>query len=240
MKSPCNRTRLPPVAGAPAGFTLLELLVGISIFVLVGSVTFTLMAAVSKAWQRGTALCENLHAGDYIMDQVIDGLIAARHRDSMDGFQLEDRGDGPGSMDSITWVKEGPALVGEDSKLASTYHHVRFFVGRDEEGKSGAAFTVWGDEYLQPDDFDPDSLPPEVLSDRVVGFNCRVATNNFEMNRLEWMTSWKEDLPGGDNMTNHVPRFVEITLYLKPLTEGESPVEMRRMADIPVANKGMK
>ncbi len=236
MKSRCNNIR----PGSAAGFTLLELLVGIAIFVLVGSVTFTLMAAVSKAWQRGTALCENLHAGDYVMDQIVDGLLAARYRDNNDGFLLEDRGDGSGAMDSISWVKEGTALVGEDSKIASTYHHIRFFVGRDEEGTSGAAFTVWGDDYLQPDNFEPEALPAEVLSDRVVGFNCRVATNNFEMNRLQWMNSWDEDIGQGDNMTNHIPRFVEITLYLKPLAEGEPPVEMRRMADIPVANKGMK
>ncbi len=225
---------------AVRGFTLLELLVGISIFVLVGSVTFSLMAAVSKAWQRGTALCEDLHAGDYVLDQIMDGLLAARYRDRADGFQLKDEGSGPGAMDKISWVKEGPSLIGEDSHLARTYHRVRLFVGRDEEGTSGAAFTAWGDEYLQPENFDPDSLPPEVLSKRIVGINCRVATNNFEMNRLEWMDTWDDELPGGDNMTNHVPRFVEVTLYLKPLAEGEPPVEMRRMADIPVANQGMK
>ena len=38
-----------------------------------------------------------------------------------------------------------------------------------------------------------------------------------------------------DNLTNHVPRYVELTLYLEPLQEGETPVEMKRCVDIPVA-----
>jgi len=239
MKSPFNQFSAHQQP-CRTGFTLLELLVAIAIFALVSTITFSLLAAVSKAWERGTALSEDLHAGDYVIDQVIDGLLSARYRDKADGLLLKDNGDGPGAMDSLTWVKEGPALVGEDSNLAKTYHHIRFFVGKDKHGKTGAAYTAWGDEYLQPDDFDPDSLTPELLSDRVVGFNCRVATNNFEMSQLHWLDSWNEDIPGGDNQSNHVPRFIEITLYLKPLNDGSPPVEMRRMADIPLANQGMK
>ena len=227
-------------AESAAGFTLLELLVAIAIFALVSTITFALLAAVSKAWERGTAMSEDLHAGDYVIDQVVDGLLATRYRDKADGLRLEDNGNGPGAMDSITWVKEGPALVGEDSHLAKTYHHTSFFVGKDAKGKTGAAYTAWGDEYLQPDDFDPDTLPPEILSDRVVGFDCRVATNNFEMNKLEWLETWNEDMAGGDNQSNHIPRFIEITLYMKPLNPDDPPVEMRRMVDIPVANLGMK
>jgi len=222
------------------GFTLLELMVAIAIFALVSSITFALLAAVSKAWERGTALSEDLHAGDYVIDQVVDGLQAARYRDKGDGLILKNNGDGPGAVDSITWVKEGSSLVGEDSHLAKTYHHIRFFIGKDRNGKTGAAYTAWGDEYLQPDDFDPESLTPELLSDRVVGFNCRVATNDFEMSQLHWLDTWEDDLPGGDNETNHVPRFVEITLYLKPLGGDDAPLEMRRMVDIPMANQGMK
>ena len=223
-----------------AAFTLVELLIAIAIFSIVATLAAALLATVSKAWQRGTTLAEDLHAGDYVIEQLVNGLQAARWRDHGDGFLLKDNGNGPGASDSICWVKEGPDLVGEDTTLGKTFHHIKFFVGSDRKGKTGALYTAWGDEYMQPDNFDPDQVEPELLSDRVVGFNCRVATNDFEMDQLHWLDTWDDTLPGGDSLTNHVPRFVEVTVYLKPLDEKEPPIEMKRWVDIPIARQGMK
>jgi prepilin-type N-terminal cleavage/methylation domain-containing protein len=233
MHEPSSRTAL-------AAFTLLELLVAIAIFAVVASLAATLMATVSKAWQRGNALTQDLHSGDYVVEQLVNGLSQSRWRDRNDGFLLKDNGSGAEASDSICWVKEGPDLVGEDTSLSKTFHRIKFFVGRDANGKNGALYSAWGDEYLQPDDFDSDQVEPELLSDRVVGFDCRVATNDFDSDQLHWLETWEDTLPGGDNLTNHIPRFVEVTLYLKPLEEGEPPIVMKRWVDIPVARQGMK
>jgi len=224
-----------------AGFTLIELLVATSILVIVSAMTVLLVTTVTKAWQRATALSEDLHHGDYVIEQLVSALRATRYRGRADGFQLEKGSGGSLGADRISWVKEGPELVGEESTFAKTFHRIRFTVARDpESGKMGAAFTAWGDEYLQPDDFDSDALPPLILSDRVVGFSCRVATNGADTGEIEWLDAWDATLPGGDSETNHVPRFVELTLYLSPLEEGDAPVEMRRLVDIPIASEGMK
>jgi len=224
-----------------AGFTIVELLVAVALLVIVSTLTFTVFATVSKAWQRGTDLSQDLHHGDFVVEQLIGGLRQARYRTRNDGFILIDQGDGAGAQDSISWVKEGADLLGEDSPLSKTFHRVKFFIGTDKEtGKRGAVYTAWGDTYLQPDEFNPDDLPPQILSDRVVGFDVRVATNNFENDTLHWLNTWEDDLGPGDNQTNHIPRFVELTLYLKPLNADEPPIEMKRWVDIPVANAGMK
>ena len=227
-------------AGDRSAFTLLELLLAIAIFTIVATLASTLLATVSKAWQRGVALAEDLHAGDYVIEQLVNGLRQTRWRQRGDGLLLDSNGDGRGASDTLSWVKEGPDLVGEDTTLGKTFHRIKFFVGQDKRGKRGALFTAWGDEYLEPDEFDPDQLEPEMLSDRVVGFNCRVATNDFEGDQLHWFDTWEESLPGGDNLTNHVPRFIELTVYLKPLDEDGPPVEMKRWVDIPIARQGMK
>jgi hypothetical protein len=73
-----------------------------------------------------------------------------------------------------------------------------------------------------------------------VGFDCRVATNDFDMDQLHWLETWEDSLPGGDNLTNHIPRFIELTLYLKPLDENEPPIAMKRWVDVPIARAGMK
>lgn len=222
-------------------FTLIEILVALSIMTLVCTAAFSLLSTVSKAWQRGTELSKDLHAGDFVIEQLVGALRAARYRNGLDGLILIKNGSGRSSQDSISWVKEGSDLVGANSYMSKTFHHIRFFIGRDKDGNSGAVYTAWGDEYLQPDNFDPDELPPEILSDRVVGLNVRVATNDFENEKIEWMDKWEGSSPmiGGD-LTNHFPRFVEVTLYLKALDEGEPPIEMRRMVDIPIARQGVR
>ncbi len=236
-----RRHAVPPKLTTPSSaFTLLELLIAIAIFAIVASLAATLMVTVSKAWQRGNALTSDLHAGDYVIEQLANGLRSARWRNGGDGFLLQNNGGGPDASDSICWVKEGPDLVGEDTTLSKTFHRVKFFVGRDKKGKSGALYTAWGDVYLQPDDFEPDQVEPELLSDRVVGFDCRVATNDFENDQLHWLDTWEDSFSSGDNLTNHIPRFIEITLYLKPLDEDEPPITMKRWVDIPVARQGMK
>ena len=160
-----------------------------------------------------------------------------------DGFWLTNNGHDPESSDVISWVKEGAELVGEEASEAKSFHRIRFAVMKNKtDGKPGAAITAWGDEYLQPDDFDAEKVEPVFLSSRIVGFNCRVATNNVESEQLVWLDAWEDDMGVKDNLTNHVPRYVELTLYLEPLQEGETPVEMKRCVDIPVARtpNGMK
>lgn len=229
---PCGGTAL-----RRAAFTLVELLVAIAILTVVSGLSVVLLTTVTKSWQRGTALSEDLHHGDYVIEQLVTALRAARYRGAPDGMLLV-KGGSMGS-DTLSWVKEGAELVGEETTMAKTYHRIRFMIGRDDSaGKAGAAFCAWGDEYLRPDDFESDKLPLTLLSDRVVGFSCRVATNCADTGQIDWLDTWDESLPGGDNMTNHIPRFVELTLRLSPLEEGEEPIEMRRLVEIPVASSG--
>ena len=142
-------------------FTLIEILVALAVMTLVCAGAFSLLASASKAWQRGTELSKDLHAGDFVIEQVTGALRAARYRNGNDGLILEKNGSGSSAHDSISWVKEGPDLVGTDSTLAKIFHHVRFTIGREAGGNEGAIYTAWGDAYLQADDFDPEAIPPE-------------------------------------------------------------------------------
>lgn len=233
-------SRLTSHASPSHAFTLIEILVALAIMTLVCAGAFSLLASASKAWQRGTELSKDLHAGDFVIEQLTGALRAARYRSGDDGLILKKQGTGARAQDSITWVKEGPDLVGSDSPLAKTFHHIRFTIGEEKGGQAGALYSAWGDEYLQPEDFDPDDLEPALLSDRVVGLAVRVATNNFENDKIEWLDKWEGTCASGGDLTNHLPRFVEVTLFLKPLDEGEPPIEMRRLVDIPIARQGMR
>ena len=218
------------------GFTLVELLVSIVILSLITSVTYGIFNAVTRAWQRGMALSDEMQHGDFVMEQLVMGLRSAYYRDAGKnrdvrfGFWLEDMGSGSSAADTVSWVKLGPSLVGRGTEQSKGPHRVKFQLVPDPENdESAAAITVWSpDEYLQPEDFDSETLEPTLLATGIVGFDCRVSTN-VDSSEIIWEEEWEE--------TNSIPRLVELTLYLKPLQEGEEPVAMKRCVEIPVGKQ---
>lgn len=212
-----------------SAFTMLELMLAVSIMAVVATVTYASFSAVTLAWKKGTRLSDNMSHGDFVIEQLAMGLRSAYYPDkpgsSLYGFWLDDEGSGAGASDRISWVKVGSSLVGSEWQSAGAPHRVRFFTG-DSYSAGGAQVTMWPLLGL-PDDFDPDELEPTLLSSRVVGFDCRCANEFLDDSEPDWLDEWKE--------TNRIPRLVEITLYLEPLDDGDEPVEVKRLIQIPTA-----
>ena len=212
------------------GFTLLELMLSVGILALISSVTYMVFAVVIGGWRIGMAMTDTLNHGDYVMEQLVLGLRSAyypdgRGTDPVYGFWHEDAGGGgPGASDAISWVKMGEALVGGDAPFAGSPHRVRFAV-EDVDGIEGGAATAWQVVAL-PEDFDSDEVPVQLLSDRVIGFNCRAAYRQVD-DEIDWEDEWAH--------TNRLPSAVELTLYLEPPQSGDPPLEIKRVIGIPVA-----
>lgn len=231
-----DRCESPVACGSRArGFTLLEILLAVSILAVVSAITYVSFTTVVTAWRRGVALAEDLHHGDYVMDQLVMALRSTYFPEtgaksaSRYGFSLEDDGDGEQSSDTISWVKLGGSLVGEDCPFVGSPHRVRFFVGDSDDGERGAMVAAWRLEG-QPEEFDPDEdVTPVFLSREITGFNCRtlVPENVTDEGEVEWQDEWE--------YTNDVPLAVELTLYLTPLEEGGDPIEVKRVVQVPVA-----
>lgn len=212
------------------GFTMLELLVALALLVAATTIMAGTFWTVTRAWHRGVSLSDDLRHGDFLLEQLTLGLRSAYYPDAKGlpvsyGFWLEDNGDGAGSWDSISWVKIGGALVGDDSPVAVMPHRLKFLYAQDDDGKGGAAVTAWR-PTAESEEFEAEEPIPIFLSSQVEGFNCRAATNIAEGD-IQWSDDWEE--------TNRLPVAVEITLYMAPLEEGEEPVELKRLVKIPVA-----
>ncbi len=215
-------------SGASHGFTLLEILLAVTIMAIVMTVTFMTFSASTTAWQKGTALVDSLHHGDYVVQQLVMGLRSAYFPEVKGGaaeygFVHTDGGDGDSAEDEISWVKLGGALVGRDCQYVETPHRVRFFLGADEEGDTSAAVVSWQLQG-QPDDFDSDDVDPVFLSKRIVGFNCRMAWEVDDEGEIDWLDEWEE--------TNRIPTVVELALYVEPAQEGDDPVELKRIVGV--------
>ena len=212
------------------GFTLLELMLAVSILAAVTTVTYLTFSTVSQAWQRGLALTESIHHGDFVIEQIVLGLRSSYFPEtggdgSEFGFQHEDGGEGWADADTISWVKIGSALIGKEAPYAGSPHRVKLTLEDDDEGRTAVAVRSWRVKG-QPEDFDPEEVEPVFLSTRIEGFNCRAAYQIID-DEIDWMDEWEH--------TNKLPTVVEITLYLEPLEEGGEPVEVRRLLGIRAA-----
>jgi len=213
-----------------SAFTLLEILLAVTIMSLVATVTCMTFAAATSAWQRGIRLADSMNHGDFIIDQLAMGLRSAFYPGDSGkspdyGFVHEDNGDGEGARDKISWIKIGGSLVGSHCEFAATPHRVEFFLD-NVDGGSAVGIRAW-QLFGQLDDFDPEDIDPEYLSKRVVGFSCRAALEMEDDGGVEWEDEWEE--------TNTIPPAVEITLYLEPPDEDEQAVELKRVVELPVA-----
>lgn len=202
------------------GFTLLEIMLAVSLLALVSTITMLALGAVVTAWQRGLSLSERLHHGDFVMQQLVAGLGSIYHTAPEHGFYLEDNGVGERSSDVIRWVKIGDSLTGPMGGL----HRVEFWMENREDGMV-VSVRAW-DLLKENTDFDPLTIEPTALSrpDTITGFNCRTGQRDSEdAHKIEWLDEWED--------TNSVPEFVEITLYLKPMDGGRMPIESKRIVE---------
>lgn len=232
MKRPGQRLRLPDCRRA--GFTLLELLLAISILTVVMAGTYLAFGVVTTAWKCGQAMSEGIHHGDFVLDQLVMGLRSAYYPTAKArgyGFMLEDNADGSFAQDKISWVKLGRALVGKSCPFADSPHRVEFTV--EDTGRATAvAIRAWRAVGL-PEDFDPTEEAPVSLSRQVTGFDCRCAME-IEDGEIAWEDEWVDDL------TNMLPRYVEITVYLAPVDKGGEAIELRRIVELPTAHLSWK
>ncbi len=206
------------------GFTLLELLVALSIFSIAFAIVGVAFYTTTRAWSRGTQALEGLHEGDYVMDQVVSALRSAAWfrttgANGRYGFWIED-GEDQYPADTISWVASGSALMPPDSPYRLGLHRLTLSIEDSDLGEP--SLTV---RAVPPfvDEEDMEEPEPWFASGGVRGLDCRIWDGELE----DWIDEWE--------FTNRLPTRVEIALYFDPPRPGEDPVVLRRLVDIPVA-----
>ena len=218
------------------GFTLIELLLAIALLGLVSASVALVLSVGFESWRAGTEMAEESSEGDAVMEQIVAALRSAHYPangepDYEYGFQHEDDGEEADARDSFSWVKIGSALIGEDVPWAGSSHRVRLFVSDDEEGQGPGLYVSAWQLVGQPEDFEPEEdVVPVLLSDRVIGLDCRMHDPDKadEVGEpYEWIDDWE--------LSNRVPTHVLVTLALRPQNGGREPDVFVRMVDIPMS-----
>ncbi len=204
------------------GFTLLEVLVALALLATAFTIIVGTFSTTIGAWKRGNELLDDLHHGDFIMEQLVASLRSAAYFETAPdkyGFHLDDRGGGSYPADMISWVTSGTAFMPPGSPLANGLHRLVITVEDNEDGDPAVAIRAF--PHLA--DIEDDEEDPWFLSTVVKGIDCRT----YNLEDEDWDDHWED--------TNAIPSIVEVTLYMDPLEEYDDPVTLSRMVQIPVA-----
>ena len=186
---------------------------------LIVHMTFT---STLKAWQRGAELVEELHHGDFVIDQLVLALRSMAffpNAPSRYGFWLEDHG-GAFPRDKLSWVTSSTAFIPPDSPLARGLHRVEVTIDENKDGDPCFAVSAW--PHLAKED-DRGEVETWYISSRVKGLECRT----YDAKDEEWEDTWED--------TNAVPSLIQITVYLDPLEKYGEAVKISRLVEIPIA-----
>lgn len=215
------------------GFTLLELLIALSILGLISVMLATSFYSVNRSWTVSREVMDSGGHSDYLMEQLTSALRSAYTPGTGEkhGFLFVDGGEDENARDIIEWSKIGPALVGEEARYAEVPHRIRVYVSEADGPEHPGGFTVkaWRQD-LQTEDFDPDEDAAELcLSPRVIAFDCRMLdpdTPRTADDEINWTDEWSK--------TNTIPDAVEITLWMRAPEKGAAPVARRRIVELPM------
>ena len=208
-----------------SGFTLLELLVAMTILVIAMAVIWQTFSSTIGAWRRGGELLDELRHGDFVMEQLISALRSAAFFESAPGkygFTLKNS-DKNYPADKLSWVTASSAFMQPDSPLMNSLHRIVFSIEDGPDGDLAVAIRA----YPQLADMEEDDVDPWFVSSEVKGINCRVY--DLEADSPDWENDWED--------TNSIPSLMEITLYMDPLEKYGDPITIQRIVEIPVARK---
>lgn len=196
------------------GFTLIELLVALVIFSLAAAIAAGTFWSVTKAWVRGGEMLEQLHYGEFAMEQLVTALRGAAWFPSKPeafGFWLE--------RDKASWVTSGTAFLPPDSPLRNGLHRLSVSVG-SAQGERGLVVRAW--PHLT-EDADENDAEPWLVCPEAEEFSCEW----YDFDVDSWSTDWEE--------TNSLPKLVRVTLKMKKRAEFDEELELQRLVELEVA-----
>lgn len=206
----------PRRASRAAAFTLLELLLALSIFSVVSAMAAAAFWSVTKSFNRSTELLEQLHYGEFAMDQLVASLRSAAWFSSKPeafGFWLEPDGG------TASWVSSGSAFLPPDSPYRNGLH--RLSVSVERVGRQhGLAVRVFSHLAEDPDPRDAD---PFLAAPSVREFECEW----YDFEDESWSHDWEE--------TNSLPKLVRLTLVMDKREGDDEPLRLSRVVDLEVA-----
>ncbi|MDZ8117857.1 prepilin-type N-terminal cleavage/methylation domain-containing protein [Pontiella agarivorans] len=207
------------------GFTLLELLVALTLLVIAMSIAFQAFSGTVRGWKRGIEVIDGIKHGDFAMQQIksaLNSTIYFFNPRKTYAFTFEKDSSGGLPADSISFVTSSGAMMPYDSPFARGPHRLRLFI--DEEFGAPALFATALPAVPDVEDEESEfEAEPILVSTAVQGLEILV----WDFENEEWTEEWEKE--------NAVPERIQITIYVASDDEDEDPIPFMRVLEIPVA-----
>jgi prepilin-type N-terminal cleavage/methylation domain-containing protein len=207
------------------GFTLIELLLALVVFSLAVAMAAGAFWSILRTWNRGGELLEQLHYGEFAMEQLVTALRGAAwfpSKPSAFGFWLDDRGGTSASAaNEISWVTSGSAFLPPDSPLQNGLHRISITVEGSGPDRS-LVVRAWP-HLTESEDVRPSQIESRPVVPQVEGFFCE--WYDFEEDR--WSQDWET--------TNSLPKLLRVTLTMQKRKDFDERLQLRRMIPLEVA-----
>jgi len=226
-----------PLRRRREGFTLLEIMLAVAIFGVISITVAMVFHGSLVMWKAGTHIADEGRNADAVLEQIAMALRSSYYPETRSptyeyGFQHEGNGSTPRAADSISWVKIGNSLIGEDVPWAGVAHRVVLYMEKGS-GNDGPGLYVKAWQFAgQSEDFDPEQdVKPLLISDQIISFKVEMRDPDYVEKAgqpYDWLEEW--------GLSNRIPTHVLVTIAVNAPNEKDPPIEYTRMVDIPMAD----
>ena len=209
-----------------AGFTLLELIVAITILTVAMSIAFQAFSSTLRGWKRGSEVIESIHHGDFAMRQfasALNSMIYFQDERKRYAFRFEKELSNNLPADWISFVTASPYFLHPNDPLTVGPHRLQLFIQDDEYGNPALysiSMPALSDEEEFIDTYNPE---PYLITRAVQGLEILV----YDFDNEDWTNEWDFD--------NHIPKRLLISIFVASEDETEEPLIYSRVFNIPVA-----
>lgn len=249
-------------ANCGGGFTLIEMLVAVTLLAAAMVISFTTFYSVSRAWQQGVLMADNLDRGAFAMEQLAGGLRSAFFPPAQAASSAAETSSAASTNAAQT--NDADTTPAVTPAPGGGYGFALEDNGSESDARDTISWVKTGTTLLPLDSplskglhrvrvsVEEDEDGESSLAVRAwrpygnpIDFDPLALPPHFVAGKVVGLEcrvaheikdkEWNWLNVWENEATNCLPLVVELTLYLEPVEKEGAPVELRRTVQIPVA-----